>query len=131
MRDRGDQEKKPSVGATRSRVSRKALGLAGHGCLSSSTGTVCPVSNCKEEKDHKVHAKNTSYFRLTTLELKGLPGWVPSPRMAKGTGPRSISEGIPHSPSAEDDHLALHSLRNIPVIFPVSLLLLFCFINKL
>lgn len=35
-----------------------------------------------------------------------------------------------HTPSAEDDHLALHSLifqQYIPVIFLVSLLLLFCF----
>ena len=42
-----------------------------------------------------------------------------------------------HTPSAEHEHLALDSLSNVPVIFLVSLLLLFCFykqtvkINKL
>ena len=49
-------------------------------------GPQCP---CKE------HLVFPAYHTL--VELKGLPGWVPSPRTTKGTGPRSISEGMPHS----------------------------------
>ena len=94
---RGDQGKKPSVGATRSGWVERSPGPCWPGVSLQQHRNSLPIEQLQEgpQCPCKEHLVFPAYHTL--VELKGLPGWVPSPRTTKGTGPRSISEGMPHS----------------------------------